>query len=430
MRAALSAVVAAGLAIALAWWVSGLSGTIEATISGVTVETSAPVAALAFALLATLIYVTVRAMLWLIDIPRQLGRWRQGRRLIAGDASVARTLVALAANDGPGARTESARARRLLGDSPQTLLHCAEAARLAGHEDEAAAFFEKLAGREDGRFLGLRGLFRLAIAREDWAEAQRLATNAEALRPGALWLREERTQLAVRLGNWTQALALAGPETPKNALVVAASQAEPDGGRALRLARRVFEENPTFAPAAVAFALRLRSAGKDNRAQETLRAAWSRAPHPDIAACYMAPFTDKLIRVREGAALARANPRHAESQVLMAGLALDAGLLLEARKHADSARTLGLNDQRLWRIIARLPDSDPVETKRSMSNATPDSGWICDSCGTLSASWLPACQNCHIAGRMVWGTGLRPGMLVEGKAKTKSASLTSAAPPD
>ena len=111
MRAALSAVVAAGLAIALAWWVSGLSGTIEATISGVTVETSAPVAALAFALLATLIYLTVRAMLWLIDIPRQLGRWRQGRRIIAGDASVARTLVALAANDGPVARTESARAR-------------------------------------------------------------------------------------------------------------------------------------------------------------------------------------------------------------------------------------------------------------------------------------------------------------------------------
>lgn len=417
MRAALSAVLAAGLAIALAWWVSGLSGTIEATIGGVTVSTSAPIAAVTLAVLVILIYLTVRVMLWLIQIPRHLARWRQNRRRIAGDAAVARTLVALAANDGPAARTESARARRLLGDTVQTLLHCAEAARLAGHDDEAAAFFEQLAGREDGRFLGLRGLFRLAIAREDWAEAQRLATDAETLRPGALWLREERTQLAVRLGNWTQALALAGPETPKNALVVAAAQAEPDSGRALRLARRVFEENPTFAPAAVAYALRLRAAGKDNRAQETLRSAWSRAPHPDIAACYMAPYTDKLIRVREGAALARANPRHAESQVLMAGLALDAGLMLEARKHADSARALGLNDQRLWRIIARLPDSDPVETKRNMGNATPDSGWICDACGTPSASWQPACPSCHIAGRMAWGTGLRPRLLVEGKSK-------------
>ena len=143
-----------------------------------------------------------------------------------------RTLLALAAGETGEARREAGRARRLLGDTPATLLLAAEAGRIAGRTDEAEAAFRALAERDDAAFLGLRGLLRQAVEREDWQEAAVLARRAEAVQPGAAWLRRERARLAVRAGNWSEALALADPDAPKAALAAAAADAEADASRA------------------------------------------------------------------------------------------------------------------------------------------------------------------------------------------------------
>src|SRR5439155_24956275 len=175
----------------------------------------------------------------------------------AGDVAVTRTLLALAAGERGDARREASRARRLLGDTPQTLLLAAEAGRLAGRDDEAQTAFRALAARQDAAFLGLRGLLRQAIEREDWAEAAALARQAEDVQPGAAWLRHERARLAVRAGNWSDALALADAEAPKAALAAAAAEAEPDASRALRLAKQAWQDDPSLPSAALAYATRL-----------------------------------------------------------------------------------------------------------------------------------------------------------------------------
>src|SRR6185295_9129471 len=110
---------------------------------------------------------------------------------------------------------EVRKARGLLGDTPQTLLLAAEAERLSGREEAAAETFRLLAGRSDARFLGLRGLLRQAMQKGDWAAAQALAREAEAVQPGAAWLREERAQLALQTRDWREALALSATEMPK-----------------------------------------------------------------------------------------------------------------------------------------------------------------------------------------------------------------------
>ena len=92
--------------------------------------------------------------------------------------------------------------------------------------------FKALTERPDARFLGLRGLLRQAMQREDWAAAQRLAKEAEAAQPGAAWLREERQVLALRMRDWREALALAAPDGPRAALALAASLQEEDPARA------------------------------------------------------------------------------------------------------------------------------------------------------------------------------------------------------
>ena len=162
----------------------------------------------------------------LVRLPRTLRERQAARRRRAGDAALTRTLLALAAGETGDARREASRARRLLGDTPATLLLAAEAGRIAGRTDEAETAFRALADRDDAAFLGLRGLLRQAIEREDWAEATALARQAEAVEPGAAWLRRERARLAVRAGEWSDALALADADAPKAALATAAAEAE------------------------------------------------------------------------------------------------------------------------------------------------------------------------------------------------------------
>jgi len=224
------------------------------------------------------LYVVVRLLGVLLRLPRGWHAWRGRRHRVQGDAAVTRALVALAAGDGGGARGEAARARRLLGDTGQTLLLAAEAARLAEREPEAEATYRLLAGRRDAAFLGLRGQFRLAMARQDFPVASRLAREAEAAYPGGSWLRAERERLAVRSGDWRGALALADANAPKAALATAAANATQDPVAALKLAEMAWKADPGLAPAALAYASRLRAAGKERRALAVIRQSWARAP--------------------------------------------------------------------------------------------------------------------------------------------------------
>jgi HemY protein len=333
------------------------------------------------------------------------------RRRNAGDHAVGQALVALAAGDGLAARRHAHRARKNLGDTAQTLLLIAESARLAGREDEAAATYRALTEQEGAALLGLRGLFRQAMERQDWAEASELARRAEGAHPGGTWLREARLHLAARTGDWSSTLSLAGPDAPLATLATAAAEGEPDPEAALKLAQRAWKADPGFTPAALAYATRLRATGRENRAQDVARAAWKAQPHPDLARFALGLISDKLTRVKQGMAFVAANPDHAESHLLMARLSLDAGLTGEARRHLDVVRAEGLEERRVFLLLAELAETagDNAAANaalRTAAEAPPDAAWICQACGAPHAAWHPACPACHTPGRVAWTPGM------------------------
>jgi len=418
MRAILGFLLAAAVAIGAAWWLSELNGHVSATLAGYTIEIATPLALLGVALLVLLLAFALRLMAVVLNLPSRFAQWRARRRKAEGERTLVRSLVAIAAGDQAKAGKHTARARKLLGDTAQTLLHAAESARLAGREDEAEALYLLLAQRDDAGFLGLRGLFRQAVTRQDWAEAARLGRRAEALQGSPNWLRAERSEVAIRTGNWQQAIALAAPGAPTAAYAVAAADAEPNAGKALRMAKRALKDSPDFVPAALVYARRLRDAGREAKAQSVLREAWKLTPHPDIASLALAPFTTPSERHREGAALVQGQPNHVESLFLRAQLAVALGTyegFAEARQLAESARQAGLNQQRLWRLLADIDAGDlsgatllkPREALRQASAAEPDSAWRCEACGTPQPGWQPVCRSCFVPGRVSWGSGQR-----------------------
>src|SRR5215218_459321 len=267
MRRALLILVVLAAGVALALWLAQVGGSVEIRVGEYGIDTPMPIALLLLALGFLLLHGVLSSIGALRRLPGRVRANRAERRRSDGDAAVTRALVALGAGTAETARLEVRKARAALGDTPQVLLLTAEAERLSGREEAAADAFRALAERGDSRFLGLRGLLRQAMERGDWDSALALAREAEATQPGAAWVREERAQLALRTRDWREALALAPAEAPRAGLALAAAEQEPEANRAAELEREAFQSDPAFAPAALAYARRLREAGSPRPAR-------------------------------------------------------------------------------------------------------------------------------------------------------------------
>src|SRR3954462_2039671 len=224
--------------IAIAWGLANLTGHVDATVGPYRIETSASLTILVLGVAFILLYLLLRLLIALVMLPLASGGWGRRARVRVGERAITRVLIALAAGEDRMARREAKRVRQLLGDSPQTLLLAAEARRLGGREDEAEAAYKALTQREDGRFLGFRGLLRQAIERRDWKQADTLAREAEAARPGTAWLRQQRAELAVHSDSWSSAAELTDQSESKVIYSIAAAEADKDPIRALAYAKQ------------------------------------------------------------------------------------------------------------------------------------------------------------------------------------------------
>lgn len=419
MRRVVLILLVASIVVGLVWEVAHLPGLISAQIGTWHIAARTPVAVLGLVLLVALTYFVFRGLGLIWSIPRRWRQWQARRSRIHGEKAVTRALVALAAGDAAAARRESARARRFLGDTPQTVLLAAQAARLAGKEDEAERLYELLTNHAEAAFLGFRGLLQQAVSKGDWKTAAELARKAEASHPGAAWLRAERLQLAIQAGNWKEAASLATAETPRHVLLTAAAQEEKNPKEALRLARRAWEENPEFVPAALIYAERLRASGHSRQALSVLQRTWQKTPHPDLAEAALQPLTTPLERWRAAKRFVDANgEKNPEALLLLARVALAAGLLGEARRYAEAARER-LNQRRVWLLLADIEAAEGGSTQalqedlRQAALAEPDPTWCCASCGATYRSWRPVCLNCHAFGRLAWTSPMRAPAVAE-----------------
>jgi HemY protein len=165
----------------------------------------------------------------------------------------------------------------------------------------------------------------------------------------------------------------------------------------------------------LAYASRLRAAGRENRALAAIRHSWSIAPHPDLATFALAPMCEPLQRIQAAQRLTEANPEHAESRLLLARTALDAGLTGEARRHAEAAVAAGVDQRRLWLLLAEIEAAEGGDSEAGRlaqrdalhraATADPDPTWRCGACHTVHAAWHPSCPDCFTVGSLRWSTG-------------------------
>ncbi len=104
---------------------------------------------------------------------------------------------------------------------------------------------------------------------------------------------------------------------------------------------------------------------------------------------------------------------------MLAQVSLAAGLIGEARHQADAARAAGLNDRRLWMLLADIEETERGDSEegraaqrdalRAAAVADPDPVWHCSACGSAQDAWRAACPVCGTPGSLVWTASRKHG---------------------
>ncbi|HWD14907.1 heme biosynthesis protein HemY [Pseudochrobactrum sp. sp1633] len=416
IRVILFLVVVAALGLGFGW-LADRPGDLVFTFAGERHNISLMVAA------SLVVAVTAGAMLlwWivknLIRSPYILQRHFRARKRDRGYQSLSTGLIAAGAGDAEAARRMSKQAAKLLRADQEPLIRLldAQTALLEGRKDDVRRHFEAMIADPETKLLGLRGLY-LEANREGVREAAfQYAQEAITLAPQLEWASNAVLGHKVLEGDVSGALRVlearkavipygkdgkaAREALNRNRAVLLTAQAmhdfDTDAVASRDAANEAYKLEPELIPAALIAARCLLRDGNIRKGNRILEAAWKREPHPEIAEAYIhgRAGDTALDRLKKARLLAGLRSNHAESALIVAQAALDAGELKLARENAEAALRLTPRESAylLMADIEEAQTGDQGRVREWLARAVKaprDPAWTAD--GVVSAHWAPA----------------------------------------
>ncbi len=422
MRLLLVLIVAGLIAVGVAWLADN-DGTATLVLSSYEVSMNASVALVLIVILALVLAVVIRLAYVIAGSSAKLGTWTTERRAKQFYQALSHGLIAAASDDAAEAGHFARRSDKLLRRQPLGLLLTSQAAHLAGDEAKEETAYRDMLTFPETEFLGLRGLYSLALRNRDPGQALAHATRAYALKPKA-WATNALFDLRVSRGEWREAQALVVQATRgktltpsvarrRRAVLLAAQAVEADhAGDAAAHAHAL--EALALAPGLTAPALiasrHLSEQGRSWKAQDVIEAAWSHAPHRDLAEAYaaMKPEEDRETCANRLIALARLNPNNRESRVLLA----EQLAVLHRWGEAQSVLAPLADDfssARVCNLMATISlGQDDALTAQSWRSRAARAGqvtdWRCSNCAAVASEWGAVCPRCGAFDTLNWTT--------------------------
>jgi len=428
-------------------WVASLSGNVVLRVGDTRIVIS-----LFTALCALLVLISVILFVWwllktLIRSPRHLRQHFAGRRRERGYQLLGQGLIAVMSGDVKAARRLARQSNKLLEANQEPLLHLltAETKRLEFDHEGAVEMFRIMCDDPKTQLIGLKGLYREAVKNGEEEEAGRLAATAAKMSPSLEWASHAGIASFARDGAWGEALLLL--ERHEKALsksrrhelglthwrVVlmcahARHLAETDLDQARDVAFKARALAAEFIPAATIAAQIAFRLGEQRKASKMIEILWQKTPHPDLAQCYIEASDgsprEKLNRAKK---LARFNPDHYLSQMLVARTAFAAKDYLQAQKAAQAAaETTAFSS-----IFLLLADIEAALTGNQANiqhflaralNAPADPVWIDD--GQIMPQWVAISPINHHIGTCLWQQPVKaPTILTLDPAQEEAAPV-------
>lgn len=356
---------------------------------------------------AIAIWITIRTI-WLS--PKMVGGFFSSRRRDKGYKALSTGMIAVGVGDLALAQKQAAKARKLIGQEPMTLMLEAQTAQLAGNVTKARQSFESMLDHDDTRALGRRGLFIEAQRRGDGEEAMEMARSAMEGGKSANWAGAALFDMQTAAGDWSAALVtlsqnqsakqITKDEFRRKRAVILTAQAqevEQSGGSDQDMRPLLLEATklaPGLTAAAILSSKVLKSLGEQRKAGKIVEAAWKQAPHPDLAIAYADIKSDgtALDRLKYVRSLTGLMPDDLESKLALAKASLEAREWIDARAILEPLAEEHLTP-RICMLMAQLEEGQEGDFGRVREwlaravSAHRDPAWTAD--GQVSESWKP-----------------------------------------
>ena len=406
-------------------------GDLMITLAGVEYTLSAIEAVIVLSILVILIWVGLKLLSLLVATLRfingddtAISRYFNRSRERRGYRALSEGMMALASGDADAAMSKAVQAERYLQQPALTNLLAAQAAEMSGNMTRAEQIYKELIKDPQTRFVGVRGIMKQRLASGDTHVALKLAQKAFELKPKHEEVQDVLLQLQAQSHDWqgarkTLGVKLKHGKIPRDVhkrreAVLALSQAAEviDEENSIEKREIAIEANrlsPDLVPAAAMAAREYIVQTKPKLAVRVIKKAWESQPHPDLAAAFseIEPNETPQERLKRFAQLAKLNPEHVESRLMMAELNLAAEDFPEARRALGDI-VENNPDARALTIMAAIErgegSSDEVVRGWLAKALSAPRGpqWVCDKCNTVHSEWVPVCSSCDALDTLSW----------------------------
>lgn len=296
-----------------------------------------------FAALGMLVFGGLIAFAWWIIsgvfvLPGKIGKSRHQNKARKANSILAEGILAAEAGDAKAALKLAKKASKHAEDERLKLLLEARTAEAKDDWASAERAWSQLSRLPGGQLAGLRGSAAAAAERGDSATAEKRAREALGLKTNADWPFNSLFDLQVSRGEWTTALQtlsigekrglISGDSLRRRRSVLHTARAVslPDDRKqeAQKALAEAIRSAPNFVPAAWHGARHLMTDGKSKAAQGVLELGWKARPHPALAQLSrrIVPQDSPENASNRLKALSQINPKHRESCILNAELAM------------------------------------------------------------------------------------------------------------
>lgn len=349
----------------------------------------------------------------IFSVPKIINDYREEGRQKSGYRALTRGLVAIAAGDVAKATQYSKQTQKLLKDQTGLpLLLEAQAARLRGEDTIAKRQFEALVKNPDTAFLGIRGLIRSAMDRNDKAGALEHALKAYKLYPNQKWILKMVYALETQNHHWEEMLKI-GKKAEKIGAITNEKfisdqvaihlmrhdyyQDKKDEDAALKELKSAYKLDKNFIPTITRYASYFISHKKNNKAMKIVQDTWKVNPHPDLADIWnkLSPKIGKDLnnkKIEWFEKLVALNPTSAEGYIAAARASIDMNLWGEAKAYLMAAEKI-YPTAKLFHLRAMVEknishNEDGVEEiLNKAKRALPDKRWTCVETGMIYEDW-------------------------------------------
>lgn len=409
-----------------ATWVVDNDGAILINWLGYRIETTVAFfifAVLFVSLCASVIFYTA---IWLYSAPLYYRKALLERRREKGLVALTEGFAAVAAGDIKQAKSLTKKAQSSLGSIGITKLLSAQAANLEGNKLVERQQYTAMLEDEATEIIAIKGLLLAAKEDGNLDQAVELAEKAVSLQEDADWAYSILFDLYKRTQQWHKA-----SEVLENLLrykvidkkhykylkaIIALSTGimlDKQGfiKESVYSFSLSYKELPDFVPAIISYAAALVKNDQQKKAIKVLESGWKKIPHISIAEQYMELFNGQTgdKRIKQSERLYQMNPTSMNGHIIVAKTALHCGDLNKARNHLK----LALAEEETKLICQLMGELETMENSsqdiiqkwyKRANQASDKDNWSCVSCGNISESWHPNCNNCQEFNSYKWNS--------------------------